>query len=527
MFHNGLNDSPFKNRGRIMAPGRNFLETLIKPLRGGCFQFAPLDTPRCARHSGRTGNISNHSFGLNQRFLLALAGIFAVIVTGCATFSDYGRLEKSARENYQRGNYDQAMFSVVRSLQIKPDYKDSQALVQDTFPRAIEKHLVSIEEAKNGNAKFRWDRVVSEYDALIKVNQAARSLPVLIDEESKVAITFNVQDYTLGLSEAKTNAAEEHYQEGRRLFGKAGIMIRDQASKEFSSANGFVPQYKDASTLAAEGYYQEGLLLSKNDTVDIQKQAAKAFTAAQQFVPGYKDAAVLYDRARKAGVKRIAIIPFEDKSGKGSRYGAVADAIVDGIVSEVMNDSSATEFLEIISRDQLDRVMQEQRLGTTGLIDQNTAVQLGKLLGVHEIVTGKITQIAVSPEQTTTRNAREKVTVICNRTYERDGKTKCLDDDVFANATIYDRKAGVTIAGTYSVIDVKTAALKQSKTLDGKYAFSTRWATFSGDERALSADTKRLASVSEEHAPVVEEMVNSAMKDLTYQLSKTFKDYAR
>ena len=33
-----------------------------------CFPFAPLDTPRYARHSGRTGNISNHSFGLNQCF---------------------------------------------------------------------------------------------------------------------------------------------------------------------------------------------------------------------------------------------------------------------------------------------------------------------------------------------------------------------------------------------------------------------------------------------------------------------------
>jgi hypothetical protein len=35
-------------------------KTLNKPVRGECFPFAPFDTPRYARHSGRTGNVSNH-----------------------------------------------------------------------------------------------------------------------------------------------------------------------------------------------------------------------------------------------------------------------------------------------------------------------------------------------------------------------------------------------------------------------------------------------------------------------------------
>ena len=43
-------------------------ETLIKSVRGECFLYAPIDTPRWALNSGRTGNVSNHVFGLNQRF---------------------------------------------------------------------------------------------------------------------------------------------------------------------------------------------------------------------------------------------------------------------------------------------------------------------------------------------------------------------------------------------------------------------------------------------------------------------------
>ena len=45
------------------------------------------------------------------------------------------------------------------------------------------------------------------------------------------------------------------------------------------------------------------------------------FKAALEHVQDYKDAQVLYQRARKAGVKRMAIIPFQDKSGASRQYG--------------------------------------------------------------------------------------------------------------------------------------------------------------------------------------------------------------
>ena len=80
-FTSGLPDSELPAFGTSRAPTKRkwFKEPLIKSVRGECFPFAPFDTPRYARHSGRTGNaskrfshpvgVSNHGFGLNQRFL--------------------------------------------------------------------------------------------------------------------------------------------------------------------------------------------------------------------------------------------------------------------------------------------------------------------------------------------------------------------------------------------------------------------------------------------------------------------------
>lgn len=467
-----------------------------------------------------------------RRLFSAFAIGVVFLIAGCAGFSQYGKLEESARTYSVRGDYDNAVFQVVTSLKLKPDYDKSQELIVDVFPRAVDAHLEKIKAAKSNGAKFKWDTVVAEYEALNKINQAVKTLPALTNGKTKQLIRFDIQDYTTILVEPTNNAAEDHYQEGKRLFGKEGMVNRDQAAKEFSAANKYVPGYKDAITLAADGYYREGLLLAKAEDVDTQKKAAKAFKTAQHYVSGYKDSADLYEKARKAGVKRIAIIPFENKSGK-SQFGGISEAIVDGTVSDVMGDSSATEFLEIISRDQLEQVMQEQKLGMTGFVNEKTATQLGNILGVKEIVTGKITQIIVSREKITPKRYRLKETV-CAR---EDAKGKCIQNaEVYADVTEYNRTAGATITGSYSVIDVKTAAIKKQVNLEGKYTFSAEWATYSGDETALGkpgffrdskAQVRDLISKSEQNAPGEEEMVNSARVDLVAKLSRSFKDYAR
>jgi TolB-like protein len=48
---------------------------------------------------------------------------------------------------------------------------------------------------------------------------------------------------------------------------------------------------------------------------------------------------------------------------------------------------------EVYSREDLDKVMKEQKLQQSGLIDENTLVQVGKLAGVRYIITGSIDSV--------------------------------------------------------------------------------------------------------------------------------------
>lgn len=422
-------------------------------------------------------------------FILVLC--IAQILVGCATltrvFTPYGKLEKTARDHYAAGRYDTAVFDCAKSLKLNPEYEEAQILIQDAFRAASNAHERKIKTLKSSLAKFKWDDIVSHYNSLVRINETIMGLPTLRNKETKEVIKFELTDYTADLADAKKNAAEVHYQEGLRLSKKEGI--------------------------------------------DIQKQAAKEFKKAMSFSPGYKDAEALYEKSRRAGIKRMAIIPFVDKSGKMGKYGALSDMITDDIISSVMNNPSATEFLEIVSRTELQRVMQEQQLGLTGLIDAQTAAKVGEILGVHEILTGHITQIIYTPPRPTKRSEKQKENVVIRKEKYRDkeGKehTRNIWGDVYATVTFYKKITKATISGSYKTIDVKTAKLKKSESFSGDADFTVEWATYSGDKRALNRHAKNLIKKFEEPAPVEEEMVNRAAKNLSKSLSNTLIEYAR
>ena len=54
--------------------------------------------------------------------------------------------------------------------------------------------------------------------------------------------------------------------------------------------------------------------------------------------------------------------------------------------------NSVADYVTVVERDQLDKIIAEQNLGMTGLIDESTVVEAGKLLGANYVVISKITE---------------------------------------------------------------------------------------------------------------------------------------
>lgn len=97
------------------------------------------------------------------------------------------------------------------------------------------------------------------------------------------------------------------------------------------------------------------------------------------------------ERSKYTGPKRrIGVTDFENKTAYGqTRLGTAATDI---LVTEL---AKTGKFI-VVERDKLNKIMEEQKLQLSGAIDPNTALQMGKVLGLQAIVTGAVSQFGVS-----------------------------------------------------------------------------------------------------------------------------------
>ncbi len=87
--------------------------------------------------------------------------------------------------------------------------------------------------------------------------------------------------------------------------------------------------------------------------------------------------------------KKISVVEFENKTAYGQRR--LGTAASDVLLTEL---GKSQKFI-LIERAKLDKVMEEQKLQTTGMIDANTVSQVGKILGLDAIVVGVVSQFGV------------------------------------------------------------------------------------------------------------------------------------
>ncbi|MBT4034546.1 MAG: hypothetical protein HOB84_15170 [Candidatus Marinimicrobia bacterium] len=85
--------------------------------------------------------------------------------------------------------------------------------------------------------------------------------------------------------------------------------------------------------------------------------------------------------------KRIAIFPLTDY------YSAPGSGIQ---VADILSMKMLSSPLQIIDRSQTQLLLQEQQFGLSGLMDEQTAVKAGNLIGVQAILTGSINKWSTS-----------------------------------------------------------------------------------------------------------------------------------
>lgn len=422
---------------------------------------------------------------LQRSAFLALV-LLAVFASAC---SQNSMLYHEAKRERKAGRYERAYFLVVESLIMKPSNAKAQELLREIYPMALGHREDNLRRILASNDGDRFDRAVAEYTALEKMNIAAKKLPLLRHPKTHIPLRITIPDYSQELNQAKLDAAEYHYQKGIQF----SLIAND-------------PQ--------------------------MQRDAAREFKLALEFVGDYKDAEMYYEQSRQRGVRRLAILPFENHHGQGKRYAGIENMFTDLIISGIHRDQDSMEFLEIITRDRIDALVEEQELLVSGLFDESSMANVGSLLGAHEILTGRISQILYSPQRI---NRIREVETRSIKTGEEEYENKVGEmvmrdvfEDISCEYFTLTKSSKVVLAGSYSIIDVATGKIQRQYSFHEEVPFSAQWTIMGeGDERALSRNIKDRIRMGEPASASEQELLNTAIIRLAKQIVGELKNYLR
>jgi TolB-like protein len=86
-------------------------------------------------------------------------------------------------------------------------------------------------------------------------------------------------------------------------------------------------------------------------------------------------------------IKTLAIFPFENNAiTSPAQYAPLSKGLAAMLITDLR--ALKTSGLQLIEREKIDSILKEMSLGQTGMIDQNTALKAGKILGAQSVAFG-------------------------------------------------------------------------------------------------------------------------------------------
>jgi len=93
---------------------------------------------------------------------------------------------------------------------------------------------------------------------------------------------------------------------------------------------------------------------------------------------------------------RIAVLTFEGGNINWTRYNFKRSEILQGITEQITNDLVGTEGISVIERTRVEEVLTEQDFGLTGRVDNYSAAEIGRILGVEALILGTVNRMEIS-----------------------------------------------------------------------------------------------------------------------------------
>ncbi|HYK77606.1 MAG TPA: hypothetical protein VEV16_11570 [Daejeonella sp.] len=314
------------------------------------------------------------------------------------------------------------------------------------------------------------------------------------------AYNFATDDHLQNIREAKLSSNvlrwEKVIQEYEALNRLANEIRRCPSCREVVlQENKYIIELEEAKYKAAEVRYTRGLKLLEEQNRQSARQAYFDFERADQLYPGFKDTRQKQELAYQLAVLKVVVEPVVLKRS----------------IYELSNEYFQNKIYEYLKN--------YERRSFIKFYTPNEAS--GQQLKPDQVLTLSFDDFVVG--QTYVKERVEDVKQDSVKVGTVDGKT--VYGTVKAKVSSFEKT--ITSAGLLNlqVTDWQTNNVISQEKMEGTYVWLDRWGTFRGDERALSADYKKLVRKGESAPPAPQYLFIEFTKPLYTQLVEKIKTF--
>lgn len=351
-----------------------------------------------------------------------------------------------------------------QALVKKPEYIEAREALYRTGGQVLNDKLsVFFNESQIGNKK----------EAINSYLDAKKYKELL----ANVSVKLNIPpQYTEDFNEIKKSYLLELYEQGLVFLDQEDYESAEELFREIVRLE---PDYKDTKKLKdiayIEPYYKKGVIALEEFKY---RTSYNAFLEVLAINTEYKDAKELQETALKEGMVHIGLIPFDN----GTQY-KNAEKKAEAYNLDALNQSK-DPFLKVIDRTNYQQLLDEQRINLSGAVDESSAAEAGKLLGVKWLLSGTLLDMVKKPGKLSKKRRNGFKSIRVKKTND-EGKDYYETQYKPTYYYEYYQSNSVTVSQQLKLISLTTGEIEVSKIITKEATDVVHFYGYDGDAKRL------------------------------------------
>lgn len=349
-----------------------------------------------------------------------------------------------------------------------------------------------------------YNAVLQSVDKLKKDVDNEKSLAVLPE-----AYTYASQDLLADISSAKNANQQFRFERVLNDYAKLNkmhdLIARCMPCRRVISPTSYFKEAEEARDLAANERYRYANEMLEKGTIESGREAFDSFEELFQFAPNFKDVRAKMDEALDAGSYHVVV---EQPTINSRTYQLSHEYFQEQIDEFLRENKRVNKFIRFYSPSE----------AKASKVKPDHIVRL-------EFVDFVVGETFLEKKETTLTS------VDSVKTGTATVKGEKVDVYAKVKAKFYDNRKVVNSKGllVMEIFDFQNDKLLKKEELPGEFTWVNEWASFNGDERALTDKELALTKNKEEVPPAPQQLFiefsRPIYEQFTYRIKRFYDDY--